>query len=565
MKRLFALLMLLNWYSNLIGQNLESISKKPLSLSGNLAIGSSFYHTNDTLNTRSPFAYFINANPTFKIFGFDVPVSFSYRNHEGTISNPFARVSINPRYKWIGLHLGNSNYSYHEYVLSGQYINGVGLDLTPGKFIFSMAYGKMENPLNQIDTIIGGSELVELYDRKAIALKLGFGSSKTQISFSLLKAKDETRDAQPDSLVRIFKPAENFVAGTSLRITPFGKLSLYGNLAASLNTANQNSSIIPLSGDALELEEKYGDQMTINFSTKLQLAGDVGIDLKFKQIGFGVQYKRVDPFYNSLGTYYFLNDYENLLFKTNINLLKNKINFNGSFGWQRNNINDLRSQTNVRNIANVTLSIRPSRSFNTTFRYSNLKSDRSPGLVNLNDTLRYTRVNQTYGVIPVLILGSSQLVISANYQSMENLLSSSPENQVIGSYIGTLAYTYRFKKIEMNLGFNASGLQNEVNLIKSQRLGGGINVAKSFLDKKIRLSTNVSYFKNFINDIADGNTATARLGINASISSSSSITLNTSFVDRQNTSRSYQEIRGTAKVNYVFNNRNSNKNEKDHF
>ncbi|MEL6986740.1 MAG: hypothetical protein AAGK97_02830, partial [Bacteroidota bacterium] len=103
------------------GQNLENLGKgEALKMSGNIAVGLSGYTAIEGENRRSPFAYFISANPVFSIYGIDIPVSFIYRNQQGSLSNPFNRINIRPTYKWVTLHLGSTNLPLSNYILSGQ-------------------------------------------------------------------------------------------------------------------------------------------------------------------------------------------------------------------------------------------------------------------------------------------------------------------------------------------------------------------------------------------------------------------------------------------------------------
>lgn len=538
-------------------QNLENLGGKPFQVSGNISIGNSFYKAIDRENRRSPFAYFISANPTFSIYGFDIPVSITYRDQQGSISNPFNRYSINPTYKWASLHLGNISLQMNPYTLSGVNFKGAGIELNPGKLRFAVAAGKLENPLAQLDTIIEGAELLETYERDAIAAKLGYGSANNFIEFSGFRAKDDINKVNTELLnTRLVKPEENIVFGTSFKISPFRWFSIQANVAASAHTANQGTLDILQTPDLIKAQEDYGDQFTLNLSSKLQFAGDFGVDFRFRNFGFGGEYKRVDPFYKSLGTYYFLEDYENLLLKVNFSMFKNKIRFAGRGGLQRNNLNGLRANTNTRQIASGNLTLSPTRNVSLTARYSNFQNERSQGIVELNDSLRYTRTTAIYGVSPRFTFGSksnrSSIAASINYQNLEDLLDNENTGRSIDNYTGNLTYSMNMRERNAQFSISAIGNQNLVQDRESQRIGGNIRLTKRLMDKKLSLNSTVGYTKNFLNQISDGASITARLGLRYRIKNKYTASFNMNYLNRNGGTREFQEFRGSVRFTYLF-------------
>ncbi len=538
-------------------QNLESLSSKAISVDGTISLGGAFYQADGRDNRRSPYSYFVSANPNFKIFGIDVPVSFTYRDQEGTVSNPFNRYSINPTYKWISLHLGNTGINLHPYVLSGQIIRGAGVSLKPGKWELTALQGRIENPLAQVDTIVAGATLLDYYERNAQAIKFGFGTRKNHIHITGFRAKDDLNSNMADVInQRLIKPEENIVIGTSFKLSPISWLSLYSNIAASAHTANQNSAELFEDEDLLKIQEDFGDVITLNFSSKLQFAGDAGIDLKFRNFGIGGEYKRVDPLYKSLGTYYFLEDYENILFKLNFSLFQNKIRFNSRVGLQRNNLNNLRSVTNTRQIANIQINVKPTRSFSTSLRYANYQTDRNPGLVELNDTLRYTRASQTFAIVPRLIIqgGSNthSISLSASQQVLEDLLNGIESDNGIQNTNLVLNYNLRMKPSQLSLGINLIANQNEILERVNERIGTKLNISKKLLNKKLRLSSSIGYLQNFLNSESNGSSITARVGFQYRQRRKFSVNFNTNYLKRNGIEQPYQEIRGSLRLNFII-------------
>ena len=537
-------------------QDLEQIGGSPFELSGNISVGSSLYHAEGRDNRRSPFAYFISANPTFTFYGIDIPVSLVYRDQQGSISNPFNRYTISPRYKWAQLHLGNTSLTMNPYTLSGQLIKGAGLELTPGRLRFAAVAGELENPLAQLDTIVEGAQLLQTYKRNAMAVKLGYGGSNNFIEFSGLKAKDDINSIDR-TLVdpRLVKPEENLVVGTSLGLSPVRWLTLKVNAAASAHTANQETIELVETEDLTQIQEDYGDLLTLNFSSKLQFAGDASLTFKFKNFGFGAEYKRVDPLYKSLGTFYFLEDYENMLGKVNFNLAKGKIRFQGRAGVQRNNLNNLRSVTNTRQILNANLTIAPSRSFAVTGRYSNFQTDRAPGLVSVNDSLRFTRATANYGLTPRVSFGSrdrrSTVTASVNYQNLEDLLNAENTGRNIDNYNANLTYALNLRPSRTSISVSALANENLIEGRETRRLGGNIRLSQKLAQKKLTLTTSVGYLQNYLNRAADGSSITGRLGLRYRVKKKYTASVNVNYLNRSGLT-AFQEFRGTVKFTYLL-------------
>ena len=556
MKKFSAFLFFSFYILSVHAQDLEQFDKTPISISGNVAIGSSFYHAEGRDNRRSPYSYFISANPTFTLFGFDVPVSLVYRDQQGSISNPFNRVSVNPRYKWVSLHAGSITMNLSPYTLSGQIIKGGGVELTPGKFRFSAIAGTMQNPLAQLDTIVVGAEILPNFKRTAFGGKIGFGGSRTYIDLIAFKAKDDINSLDP-SLIdpRVTKPEENLVVGTSFKISPTKWVSLKVNASASAHTANQTSGQYLESADLQQLREDYGNTLTINLSTKLQFAGDASLDFKFKNFGFGGEYKRVDPFYKSLGTFYFQEDYENMLVKVNFRLLKNKLRFTGRGGLQRNNLNNLRSITNTRQIFNTTMSFTPSKNFQLTGRYSNFQTERTPGLVSVNDTLRYARATALYGLTPRFSFGSddkrSTITLSANYQNLEDILQNEDTGNGIENYNGNLSYSLNMKPSQSNITLSLLANQNLIKENERQRLGANLRFSKKLLDKKLTLSIAAGAFQNYLNAVDEGQSITGRFGVRYKLSQTISMSSNFNYLNRMG-AQNYQEYRANVRLSYAL-------------
>lgn len=537
-------------------QDLEQLGGPLLTLKGNISAGTSFYQAFNRESRRSPISYFISANPTFSIYGIDIPISLSYRDQQGSISSPFNRLSFNPRYKWVQLNLGKFTKTLGTYSLSGQIIKGAAIDLTPGKFRLSFVRGSMENALIQLDTLLDIPERLPVYQRNSIGGKIGFGSSKNFIDLIVFKAKDDFNSIDP-SINNLAEnlPEENLVLGTSFGLSPAKWISFKSEVNASAHTANQESEDYVVSEEIVNFRENYGDVLTLNHSTKLQFAIGSKLQFKFKKFGFGVEYRRVDPLYKSLGALYFQEDYENILLKTNFSLLAGKLRINGRGGIQRNNLNNLRKVSNNRQILNANLAIIPNQNLSIVARYSNFQTERAPGLVAVNDSLRYAKSTGGYGITPRYMFGSkdkrSTVILGFNRLNLIDLLDEEPTGNDIQNTVLNLSYGIDLKPSKTGINLSLIANQNQVKGIERNRLGVNLKYSKQVFSDNLKLNVGVGGFQNFLDGETEGFSITGRVGARYKLEKSTSISAMLNFVNRSGLT-GYQEIRGNLNVSYRF-------------
>lgn len=146
MLKCYSVVLLLNvcLVSSLVAQNLETIGKeKALTVSGGLSLNQIFYAANGVALRRDPYSYFASGNVNFSLYGWDVPLSFSYSNQNTAFQQPFNQYSIHPTYKWITGHLGYSSMTFSPYTVNGHIFLGGGIELAPeGKWKLSALYGR---------------------------------------------------------------------------------------------------------------------------------------------------------------------------------------------------------------------------------------------------------------------------------------------------------------------------------------------------------------------------------------------------------------------------------------
>src|SRR5690606_4580993 len=72
-----------------------------------------------------------------------------------------------------------------------------------------------------------------------------------------------------------------------------------------------------------------------------------------KNVSSGFEYRRIDPGFQSMGSYFFNNDLELITFNQSVSLLESKFRARGSIGMQRDNLDGSKNSTSRRMIGSL--------------------------------------------------------------------------------------------------------------------------------------------------------------------------------------------------------------------
>ncbi|MEL7002204.1 MAG: hypothetical protein AAFN93_05645, partial [Bacteroidota bacterium] len=175
-------------------QNLENINEftkqKFIDFRGSFSITSNYYFSSRDFNQQNPFRYVMSGNPILSVYGFDIPLSFTFANANFSVTGPtnFQRIGISPYYKWLKLHAGYRNISFSPYTLNNHVFFGGGVELTPGKWRIGVMYGRFNEAIEEDTT--STQALPPTYKRSGYAVKVGYGTDDNFVELSVLNAKD---------------------------------------------------------------------------------------------------------------------------------------------------------------------------------------------------------------------------------------------------------------------------------------------------------------------------------------------------------------------------------------
>ncbi len=535
-------------------QDLTHFKENKVTFHGNLSATSVFYNTNGTIQRKPSFSYILGGNFVLNLKGFVFPFSFTYSDQNKNFRQPFNQYGISPRWKWIKIHLGYRNINFSKYVLGGHTILGGGIELTPGKFRFGAVYGRLQKTTNKAYNINNPiSDTLSTYSRKALSFKIGYGTSKTFVDFIFLRGYDDSASADTSYYRSGNFPAANVVAGINSRIAFSPVLHLQLESAYSVYTSNQNSF------GRVEISPFADKMIPINVSTQ----GFMAINGKFeyknrKGFSASVQYRRIDPGYKSMGTYFVNNDVENITVNLGMALFHRKMSFQGSLGTERNNLKTARNATTRKMIGSASLNYNPVQFFGININYSNYSINQQAGRIQIADSVKLYQTNGTFVVMPHFqFIGKGKKAshfISLAYTRMD-LNDKNPQSGFNNSFITHNAiFSYALNILNGGFGVNLSLNYNKVEMSGSESTNKGFTIGtnKNLMKGKINfgLSANIT---NSNNNNIETTIITPVLTARGKFGKHHSIRLKTTMIsnrNKNNNQQSYTENIGD--ISYVF-------------
>ncbi|MCV6629490.1 MAG: hypothetical protein OIF50_06490, partial [Flavobacteriaceae bacterium] len=494
---------------SIYGQNLnvESISKaKPLKISGAIAANSVFYNSNVENNGRSPFSYFLQGSLNVNFFSFNMPISYSFSNQGSELGYQvpfdFNRLSLHPQYKWITAHIGDVNMTFSPYTLSGHQFTGGGIDLTPpGKLQFSAMAGELlrATPDNAQE------ETIPAFKRMGYGMKTLYKAEKFQLGLIGFYAKDQMHSIPLIPEEKGVIPKENLV------ISLEGSYKFLKNLEFKATYA---SSALTQDLRAEEADKKEGIAALFfnsRASTAYFDAINASIHYRVGKTSMALAYERIDPGYETLGAYYFNNDFENITVNTATVLLKDKVNLNLNLGYQRDNLENQKAQNTGRIVGTINANINASEKLQINGSYSNFRTftnSRLNQFDNINDdnlldnqldTLNYRQLSQNANVNINYVVSKKENLqqnLSLNY-ALANTANEQGGIVRLGQastfHNWNTSYTMGLPKKQLQLTAALNATLNTIGKEDATTWGPTISANKRWFENKLNTALAASY------------------------------------------------------------------------
>lgn len=451
----------ISWINAVSAQNLEEIlefrKKKPLKISG--SISASATHFNSTPGqARQSFTYQLTGSINVSLYELlNIPISFNLNNYGAKFSYPSLpnRLSLHPSYKWVRSHIGDVSMSFSPYTLNGHQFTGIGIELSPGSWRISAMGGRL---LKRVDTDPLNSSIRPNYERWGYGAEVRYEADKFALGGTVFSAKDKMSNISFDTNALGIYPKGNIAIGVE------GSLNIIKDLKLSLEYG------ISIMQRDLRINEK-------NFYHALKS------DLSYLFLGniIGIGYERISPDYETLGAYYFNNDYENFTINYSRNLFENKMSIALSAGLQQDDLSEQKQEKNKRFVGSANINFTPNDKFSASVSISSYQAHRniksSFDYINEQtpyenlDTLRFTQLNNSID----MNLNWQLMNNSTQIQSLSANASYQEAADKQGLYImpGNLT---RFINIGVNYGIDFTSIDLSMT--------AGVNFSNNYATRK---------------------------------------------------------------------------------
>ncbi|PWS28679.1 hypothetical protein DHW03_02195 [Pedobacter yonginense] len=556
----------------LYAQKFDAIGKsKPLTISGGVSTNQIAYFASGITDRRSPYNFFVSGNLNIDLYGWSVPLGFTYSNQsKGAFQQPFNQYGLTPTYKWITGHVGYSSMSFSNYTMSGHLFLGVGADLAPsGPFKVSLMYGRLQKEVIVDGDLTSGIE--PAYRRMGYGIKASYAKNKDNFDLIIFKAKDNIGSNPSMPVNGSVTPQDNLVVGLNTTKALFKKILLNAEFAASALTRNQTAARDSTGSNKVP---NLGFLLRSNSSTAFYTAYKLGLAYTEKKYTVGLGYERIAPEYKTLGAYYAANDFENITANVTTRLLKEKLSLAVNAGVQHDDLRKSKQSSMKRFVGALNATYQASKKLNFNGSYSNFQS-----FVNIRsnfnqvnaltpydnlDTLNYTQITQNINVSSTYSLSQSKeknQVITTNVSFMTSADKQGGNVQQSGGQFYNINASYSLGLVPKNISFTAgiNANKNSVGAIRTSTFGPTIGINKAFFDKKLRSSFSASLNRSYANGAVNSSIINFRLTNSYVVKKKHNLNLSMVALNRASvatsqsaSSKSFSEFTTTLGYNYNF-------------
>ena len=492
--------------TSFFGQDSTSLFKKAkenVKISGGFSSVGTAYMINDTsLSQRDPFFWQLGANINIKIGQVSIPFSAVMNQQERNFTQPFNQYGLSPRYKGITAHLGYRSLKFSDFSLSGNQFLGVGVEIAPKNSIVrgKALYGRFSRAVDGYYTdgkVVGSPS----FERWGWGGMVEVGKPKNNIGVILFRATDDQSSITSFANDATIKPGENLIFGLTTKQKLSKQLSLKGEIDWSAFTKDLRLEPTVLEGFSYlnNVEPLFHANASSSFSKAIK----ADLDYSKKKIKVGIGYRRIDPEYQTMGSVYLNNDFEDLQAKTSARVLKNKLTLGGSAGFQRNNLDDSKAAEMIRLISSLTANYNINKHFMINGAFSNFNSQSHMAIVNTLDTMRYAQVTKNANIQLIYAKANDVRRVAASLRgNFQNAKINGIDNTTL--YNGGLSFQYGLLKSGLNI---VSGINASKNITESYDIisvGPTLGVNKRFYTGKINTAASASALKTFLGGVDNG-------------------------------------------------------------
>ena len=346
--------------------------------------------------------------------------------------------------------------------------------------------------------------------------------------------------------------------GLTSRISLTSKLIL--NVDGSLSFLTSNSSLGTSDTINDRLMMLASNLISINPTSQRFSAIKTSLTYNFsKNVSSGFEYRRIDPGFQSMGSYFFNNDLELITFNQSVSLLESKFRARGSIGMQRDNLDGSKNSTSRRMIGSLSGNYAIDDNWAVDLSYNNYSTNQKAVKNIVDNSLMVFQVNHSLLLSPRFMKASQSfahlVMLNLNWMILNDKNSQTSDMTDTDTKVAMLMYSLGIvkQKINVSLGANYTKMVNQN--YTNQLAGGTLGISSSLLKDKLTLNWNNAYMINKLNGDS-GIIFNTSLNSNYRFLPRHSVTLNwnlikNSFAD-SSVVPSYNEIRGDLGYAFTF-------------
>lgn len=477
-------------------QDLGNIGKsKPVKVNGGINANTVFYGISGAEARRDPYFWVLNANLNINVLGVDVPFSATITSQESQVAQPFNQYGLSPKYKAFTAHLGWRSLNFSQFTYAGTIFFGAGLDYQPKDLpVYATAlYGRFATAIDPLN-VAAQQGAVPAFEQWGYGAKVGVRKKGHDLAFMFLKAEDRAGSISKPNPATGLAPRENLVYGLEGKLKVTKTTSLDFEYAQSIFTNNQYLGEQKL--EAYTYVDNLGGLMQVNSSTSVDEAYQVGATQRLRWFSINGKYRRLDPNYNSLGTPFINNDFEDITGGVQVPLLKSKVNVSANAGFQRDNLDNTKKDRMTRVIASANINALVTSFWSINLSASNFNSNTYKVRITEIDSLDFFQVTQNAMLSNTFQFkkGATQysLFTATMLQSVEG--SQNTSAQIFNQTAGIQA---SIAPAKATVSLNGNYFQNIVSGMELNGYGPTLSIGKNFLkSNKLNLRLTSSYIIN---------------------------------------------------------------------
>jgi hypothetical protein len=556
----------------IFSQDLDNISKsKILDYSGGINLSGNSYGVEGMDSRMDPYSWMINANLNLNFLGIiDAPFSAHFTKQDNTYNQPsFNQFGTSPRYKYITTHLGYRNMQFSNYSLSGVTFLGAGVEIKPENswVRFSTMYGKFAKavPYQPGMANFYSNNMFNMpgYERWGYGAKLSVGPKNHNFDLLFFRAADDINSIPLPDIESNITPKENLIVGFATKNKVTKNISI--NTEYNLSALSNDIRIAEREMNNFSYINNLGNLFTPRYSSTINSAYGLGVDYVADIFAIGLNFKRIDPGYQSLGTTFMSNDIEDYVINFSAPLFKKKVNLSMNSGMQRNNLDKSLASTNTRVIGGFNITWNANEKLLLGCNYSNFTANTNPASVTIRDTFKYAQItsnissNINYNWGGKKSKHTSAFVFAIQSANMLNQTATLLEQSGTQMFNTNAAHTISIPDFKLNISgaftYNYFIMQ-DTN--KNTSLGPTLGIVKQVFNKKITLNINHSIMKNNDNMTTDYLMNISRFGASYKINKFQSLRFATSLMSRKvnysskNLLKNMSEYRAMLTYSFIF-------------